>query len=164
MGQPLRIRAGTVRDVKTIYAMLRGLARYERLLRKFQSSAARVRRDGFGPRRSFYSLICLRGRRPVGIAVYFFTYSTFAARPTLYVEDVFVWPRHRGQGAGTALLATLARIAVRKGCGRMEWTVLNWNTAAIRFYERLGATMRREWVLTRLAGEPLRRLARAARR
>src|SRR5260370_22994941 len=131
MGQPLRIRAGTVRDVKTIYTMLRGLARYERLLRNFQSSAARVRRDGFGPRRSFYSLICLRGRTPVGIAVYFFTYSTFAARPTLYVEDVFVWPRHRGQRAGTALLATLTRTALRKGCGRLVWAVLTSNTAPI---------------------------------
>src|SRR2546425_4526604 len=155
MGQPLRIRAGTVRDVTTIYTMLRGLARYERLLGKFQSSAARVRRDGFGPRRCFRTLICWSGRTPVGIAVYLFTYSTFEARPTLYVEDVFVWPRHRGKGVGKALLATLARIAVQKGCGRMEWTVLRWNTPAIRFYKRLGATMRRAWVLSRLTGEPL---------
>ena len=164
MARSFRIRAGTIRDATTIYTMLKGLAKYERLLDHFHASPARVRRDGFGPRRWFRTLICRNGQTPVGIAVYFFTYSTFEARPTLYVEDVFVWPRHRGQGAGTALLATLARIAVRKGCGRMEWTVLDWNTAAIRFYERLGATMRREWVLTRLAGEPLRRLARAARR
>lgn len=159
MAQPLSIRAGTVRDVKMIYAMLKGLARYERLLGRFRSSIERVHRDGFGPRRYFRTLICRSGRTPVGVAVYFFTYSTFEARSTLYVEDMFVWPRHRGKGAGGALLAALARIAVRKGCGRMEWTVLNWNTSAIRFYERLGATMRQEWVLARLTGAPLRRLA-----
>jgi len=97
---------------------------------------------------------------PVGFALYFFTYSTFAARPTLYLEDLFVRPDHRGAGAGRALLAALARIAVRKGCGRMEWTVLKINTPAIRFYNRLGAGLRREWILTRLTGDPLHRLAR----
>ena len=156
---PLTIRAGTVRDTRTIYAMLKGLAGYERLLGRFRSSVERVRRDGFGPRRYFRTLICWLGPRPVGVAVYFFTYSTFEARPTLYVEDVFVWPRDRGRGAGGALLAELARIAVRKGCARMEWTVLDWNAPAIRFYERLGTIMRREWVLARLTGAPLRRLA-----
>ncbi len=160
MAQPLRISAGTVHDVKAIYAMLKGLARYERLLSKFRLTSVTVRRDGFGPRRYFRTLICRSGRTPVGVAVYIFTYSTFEARPTLYVEDVFVWPRHRGKGAGKALLAALARIAVQKGCGRMEWTVLDWNTPAIRFYGRLGATMRREWVLARITGAPLRRLAR----
>ncbi len=92
--------------------------------------------------------------------MYFFTYSTFAARPTLYLEDLFVRPDDRGQGAGKALLAALARIAVRKGCARMEWTVLTINTPAIRFYNRLGASLRKEWFLTRLSGDPLHRLAR----
>ena len=156
---PLTIRAGTVRDSRTIYAMLKGLAGYERLLGRFRSSVERVRRDGFGARRYFRTLICRLGPRPVGVAVYFFTYSTFEARPTLYVEDVFVRPRYRGRGAGGALLAELARIAVRRGCARMEWTVLVWNAPAIRFYKRLGTIMRREWVLARLTGAPLRRLA-----
>ncbi len=139
--------------------MLRGLAKYERLLDKFDTTRASVRRDGFGARRYFRTLICRHNRTPVGVAVYFFTYSTFVARPTLYIEDVFVWPRHRGKGAGQALLAALARIAVSKGCGRMEWAVLDWNTPAIRFYKRLGAGLRKEWILTRLTGAPLRRLA-----
>ena len=81
-------------------------------------------------------------------------------RPTLYLEDLFVLPAERGHGAGRALLRALAKIAVRHGCGRMEWAVLDWNTPSIRFYRKLGATLRREWILTRLAGAPLRRLAR----
>jgi len=96
----------------------------------------------------------------VGFALYFFTYSTFLARPTLYVEDLFVLPEQRGKGAGKALLAALARIAVRRGCGRMEWVVLGENAPAIRFYRRLGASLRKEWILTRLTDVPLRRLAR----
>lgn len=159
MGPRLSIRAGTARDVPVIHAMLRGLARYERLLPAFRATRASVRRDAFGSRRAFRTLICRDRGVPVGIAVYFFTYSTFAARPTLYVEDIFVWPRHRGRGAGQALLAALARVAVRRRCGQMEWTVLDWNAPAIRFYKRLGADLAKEWILTRLTGAPLRRLA-----
>ena len=125
-----------------------------------EATAARIRRHGFGPRRYFETLICRRGRAPIGFALYFFTYSTFLARPTLYLEDLFVLPEERGNGAGRALLRELARIAGRRGCGRMEWTVLDWNTPSIRFYRKLGAGLRREWILTRLTGPALRRLAR----
>jgi GNAT superfamily N-acetyltransferase len=97
----------------------------------------------------------------VGFALYFFTFSTFLARPTLYLEDLFVLPEERGQGAGRALLAALARIAVRRGCGRLEWAVLDWNRPAIGFYRRLGARFRREWILTRLTGAPLAKLGRS---
>jgi GNAT superfamily N-acetyltransferase len=96
----------------------------------------------------------------VGFALYFFTYSTFLARPSLYLEDLFVRPDERGNGAGQALLRALAKIAVTRGCGRMEWTVLDWNRPAIRFYQRLGAKLRKEWILTRLTGPALQRLAR----
>ena len=161
MPQPFRIRAGTVRDIPTIHAMLKGLAEYEKRLHRFHATPATIRRDGFGPRPHFRTLLCWGGPVPVGAAVYLFTYSTFGARPTLYVEDIFVWPRHRGKGAGQALLAALARIAAEKGCGRMEWTVLDWNAPAIRFYKRLGAGLRKQWILTSLTGAPLRRLARA---
>jgi GNAT superfamily N-acetyltransferase len=159
-GGRLAVHPATVRDTPTIVALIRGLARYERLLRHCRITAADVRRDGFGPRRYFDALICRRGHRPVGFALYFFTYSTFLGRPTLYLEDLFVVPDERGQGAGRALLRALARIAARKRCGRMEWAVLDWNRPSIRFYERLGARLRREWRLTRLTGAPLRRLAR----
>jgi GNAT superfamily N-acetyltransferase len=126
-----------------------------------EATAERIRRHGFGRRRYFEALICRRGRAPIGLALYYFTYSTFLGRPTLYLEDLFVLPEARGHGAGRALLRALAAIAVRRGCGRMEWTVLDWNAPSIRFYRKLGATLRREWILTRLAGAPLRRLARA---
>lgn len=124
-----------------------------------EATAARIRRHGFGRRRYFETLICRHGRTPIGLALYYFTYSTFLGRPTLYLEDLFVLPEARGDGAGRALLRALAAIAVRRGCGRMEWTVLDWNTPSIRFYRKLGATLRREWILTRLTGPPLRRLA-----
>src|SRR6185295_14814628 len=135
----LTIRPGTRRDVPTILALIRGLAEYERLAHECVATPGGIRRDGFG--------------------LYFFTYSTFLARPTLYLEDLFVTPAERGRGAGRALLRALARIAVRRRCGRMEWTVLNWNRPAIRVYQHLGARLRRDWILTRLTGPPLARLA-----
>ena len=159
----LRIRRGTRRDVPAIVALIRGLAEYEKLAHECEATVARIRRHGFGARRYFETLMCERGGEGIGFALYFFTYSTFMARPTLYLEDLFVLPEARGRGAGRALLAALARIAVRKGCGRMEWAVLDWNTPSIGFYERLGARLRREWLLTRLTGKPLRRLAGGAR-
>jgi GNAT superfamily N-acetyltransferase len=155
----LRLRRGTRRDVPTILALIRGLADYEKLTHQVEATAARLRQHGFGRHRYFETLVCERGQTPIGFALYVFTYSTFLARPTLYLEDLFVLPQERGQGAGRALLAALARIAVRKGCGRMEWAVLDWNTPAIRFYESLDAELRKEWILTRLTGPPLRRLA-----
>ena len=154
------IRRGTRRDVPTILALIRGLAEYERLLPEMKATAARIRHHGFGRRPYFETLICRRGARPVGFALYFFTYSTFVGRPSLYLEDLFVLPQERGNGAGKALLRALAKIAVRRRCGRMEWAVLDWNRPAIRFYERLGARLRKEWILTRITGAPLRRLAR----
>ncbi len=149
------------RDVPTILRLIRGLAEYERLAPQMEATAERIRRHGFGRPRYFETLICRRGRTPIGFALYYFTYSTFLGRPTLYLEDLFVLAEARGHGAGRALLRALAKVAVRRGCGRMEWTVLDWNTPSIRFYRKLGAKLRREWILTRLTGAPLRRLARA---
>ena len=157
---PFRIRPGTAGDVPTIFDLIRGLAEYEGLRQEMRATRACLRRDGFGRRRYFQTLMCMRGREPIGFALYFFAYSTFLARPTLYVEDIFVLPQCRRQGAGKALLAALARIAVRRGCGRMEWVVLKVNTPAIRFYAQIGASLRKEWILTRLTGSALRRLAR----
>src|SRR5687768_12080852 len=156
----LTIRRGTARDVPTILALIRGLARYERLATQMKATARNLRRDGFGRRRYFETLICRRGGEPIGFALYFFTYSTFMGKPTLYLEDLFVVPAARGEGAGRALLAALAHLAVRRGCGRMEWAVLDWNRSAIRFYQRLGAQLRKEWILTRMTGPALHRLGR----
>jgi GNAT superfamily N-acetyltransferase len=156
----LVIRRGTARDVPTILSLIRGLAEYERLAHEVRATASRVRTHGFGPRRYFETIICRRGGRPIGFALYFFTYSTFLAQPTLYLEDLFVVPEERGAGAGKALLKALARIAIRRGCGRLEWAVLDWNRPAIGFYKRLGARLHKQWIITRLTGAPLRRLAR----
>jgi len=161
MPATLTTRRATRRDVPTILRLIRGLAEYERLGPQMEATAERIRRHGFGRPRYFETLICRRGRTPIGFALYYFTYSTFLGRPTLYLEDLFVLAEARGNGAGRALLRALAKVAVRRGCGRMEWTVLDWNTPSIRFYRKLGAKLRREWILTRLTGAPLRRLARA---
>jgi GNAT superfamily N-acetyltransferase len=158
----VRIRPGTVRDVPAILSLIRGLAKYERLTHEVRTSAKRLRRDGFGAPRHFETLISTREGRPVGFALYFFAYSTFACRPTLYIEDIFVLPEERGKGIGKALLVELARVATRKDCGRMEWAVLGWNTPAVKFYRKLGAKLRKEWILTRLSGPALRRLAGGA--
>jgi len=158
-GRELSIRRGTARDAPTIVALIRGLADYERLRRECKATPAGIRRHGFGRRRYFETLICRRGGRPIGFALYFFTFSTFLARPTLYLEDLFVVPEERGRGAGKALLQALARIAAARGCGRMEWAVLDWNQPSIAFYESLGARLRKDWILTRLTGPALTRLA-----
>ncbi len=155
----LSIRRGTRRDVPTIVALIRGLAEYERLVHEVEITPAQARRHGFGRRPYFETLICRRARRPVGFALYSFTYSTFLGRPSLYLEDLFVLPEERGRGAGRALLRALGKIAMARGCGRMEWTVLDWNAPAIRFYRRIGARLHKEWIHTRLTGAPLRRLA-----
>jgi GNAT superfamily N-acetyltransferase len=156
---PLSIRPGRVRDVPMILKMIRGLAEYEHLAHEVKAKAARLRRDGSGRRPYFRTLVCSRGRKIVGFALYFYTYSTFAGRPSLYVEDLFVLPEERGKGAGKALLSALARIALLQGCGRMEWVVLRENDPAIRFYKRIGAKLQEEWIVTRLSGVQLRKLA-----
>jgi GNAT superfamily N-acetyltransferase len=145
-----------------VLELIRGLAQYEQLTHEVKATRSRLARHGFGRRPYFDALLCMRGAQPVGFALYVFTYSTFLARPSLYLEDLFVVPAERGRGAGTALLAALGRVARRRGCGRMEWAVLDWNAPALRFYARLGAVPRREWILTRLTGRALRRLAERA--
>jgi len=157
------IRPGTPRDAAAIVMLIRELARYERLLPEVKITPAQVRRHGFGPRAYFQTLICRSGGRPVGLALYFFTYSSFLGKPILWLEDLVVLPGERGRGAGKALLRALARIAVARGCGRMEWSVLDWNAPAIRFYRRIGARLDKEWIITRLKDAPLRRLARSSR-
>jgi GNAT superfamily N-acetyltransferase len=156
-----RIRRGTAQDIPAILKMIRGLAEYERLAHEVSATAARLRRHGFGGKRYFETLICTRGRTVVGFGLYFFAYSTFLARPTLYVEDLYVLPEERGRGAGKTLLSAMARVALRCACGRMDWGVLDFNRPAIQFYKRIGAKLRKEWILTRLTGAQLRRLAQS---
>lgn len=155
----LRIRPGTSRDTPILLRMIRGLAKYERLLREYRADAKRFRRHGFGRRRYFETLICTQAGHPIGFALYYFTYSTFACRPILFIEDLFVLPEQRGKSAGKALMSALAHIATRKECAQMAWNVLHWNTPAIKFYRRLGANLDKTWLLMRLGDAPLRHLA-----
>ena len=155
------IRPGARRDAPAIVALIRELALYERLLHEVKITPAEVRRHGFGRRPYFKTLICRRGGKRVGLALYFFTYSSFLGRPVLWLEDLLVLPEERGRGAGKALLRALAKIALARGCGRMEWSVLDWNAPAIHFYRRMGARLDKEWIITRLKGAPLTRLARS---
>jgi GNAT superfamily N-acetyltransferase len=159
VGTGLSIRFGMGRDMPLILKMIRGLAEYEHLAHEVKATAARLRRDGSGRRPYFRTLVCSRSRKMVGFALYFFTYSTFAGRPSLYIEDLFVLPEERGKGAGKAILRALARVALRTDCGRMEWVVLRENEPAIRFYKRIGAKLHEEWIVTRLSRKDLRDLA-----
>ncbi len=157
---PLRIRHGASRDTPVILRLVRGLAKYERLLGEYHAHAKRFRRHGFGRRRYFETLICTQAERPIGFALYYFTYSTFACRPILFIEDLFVLPDHRGKSAGKALISALARVAIRKKCSQMAWNVLYWNTPAMKFYRRLGARLDKTWLLMRLGDARLRDVAR----
>jgi len=155
----LRIRPGELGDVPLIANLIRGLARYEKLEHEVTMTEERLTSYLFGERRYAETLIAEDDGEPVGFALFFHTFSTFLAQPGLYLEDLFVVPEHRGGGIGRALLERLARVAVERGCGRLEWAVLDWNQDAIRFYERLGAKPNSEWTVYRLTGEPLRVLA-----
>ncbi len=152
------IRPATVTDVPIVLALIRELAEYEKLLHEVVATEALVRAALFGPKPvAECALACVNGG-PVGFALYFHNYSTFMGRAGLYLEDLFVRPEHRGQGIGEALLRYLARIAVERGCARMEWAVLNWNKRAIEFYERMGAVGILDWTVFRVSDEALVRL------
>jgi GNAT superfamily N-acetyltransferase len=159
-----RIRPATAKDAQAVCTLIRGLAEYERRSLAVTTTPARLRRDGFGRRPYFRTLLCVDGRTPVGFALYFYAYSTFLGQPILYLKDLFVVGRLRGRGVGTALLAAVARIAVDKDCARMMWSVLRWNAPALRFYRRLGAAVPAPtWKSMWLGGPALGRLAAAAR-
>lgn len=155
----LTIRPGERKDVPVIAELIRGLAQYERLADQVTMTEAKLEHALFGERRYAETLIAEDGGRAVGFALFFHNFSTFLAQPGIYLEDLFVVPEHRGSGVGRELLQALARTAVERGCGRMEWAVLDWNESAIRFYERLGAKPNADWTVYRLTGEPLRALA-----
>ena len=146
----ITVLPATPADVPTILALIRELAEYERLLDKVVATESSLRRDLFGPRPIVEVLMGRLGGEPVGYALFFHNYSTFLARPGIYLEDVFVKPAARGKGVGKALLRAVARSARDRGCGRMEWSVLNWNTPAIEFYESLAARPLKEWTTYRM--------------
>jgi GNAT superfamily N-acetyltransferase len=155
----LKIRPGRPADVPLIAQLIRGLARFEKLEDEVTMTEDLLAKGLFGDPPYAETLLAEEGGTPVGFALFFHNFSTFLARPGLYLEDLFVIPEHRGHGVGRALLVALARLAVDRGCGRLEWSVLDWNREAIGFYERIGARPNSEWTVYRLAGGALRSLA-----
>lgn len=155
----IELRVATIEDVPEIFEMIRALAEYERLSHAVTATPEQLRDTLFAERPAAEVLLAYSQGECVGFALFFATYSTFLAKPGIYLEDLFVKPAARGKGAGAALLARIAKIAVAHHCGRVEWSVLNWNEPARRFYERLGATPMDEWTVCRLTGDALSALA-----
>ena len=155
----IEIRFATPEDSATILAFIRELAEYERLLDEVTADVEAIRATLFGVKRAADVLIAELDGEAVGFALFFQSYSTFLAKPGLYLEDLFVRPAARGKGVGKALMAALARIAVQRDYGRFEWSVLDWNEPALKFYASLGAVPQSEWTVQRLTGAPLHALA-----
>jgi GNAT superfamily N-acetyltransferase len=156
----LNIRPAKPADVPLIADLIRQLARFEKLEHEVVLTEDLLTAGLFGARPYAEAVLAEEAGEPIGFALFFHTFSTFLARPGLYLEDLFVLPEHRGRGVGSAVLAHLAHLALERGCGRLEWAVLNWNQEAIRFYERLGARPNSEWTVYRLTGEALTALGR----
>ena len=144
------LRPAAPADCAEIDRLVHELAVYEKLAHQKAGTAADLERALFGPRPAAEAILAERGGRAVGFALFFTTFSTFLARPGLYLEDVFVEPAHRGHGIGKAMLRHLAQLCVERGCGRFEWRVLDWNEPSIRFYESLGGRVLPEWELVRM--------------
>ena len=153
------LRPATPADVQAILACIRALAEYERLAHECVATEAQLRDSLFGAQPSAEVVLAFAGDEPAGFALWFPSYSTFLARPGLYLEDLFVYPQHRGRGLGRRLLQHLARVAVERDYGRVEWSVLDWNVDAIGFYRSLGAELLDDWRRCRLAGDAIPALA-----
>jgi len=158
-GSSFEIRTATLADVPTILQLIRDLATYERAPDDVTATEEQLRDVLFREKPAAEVLLAFAGGAPVGFAVFFHNFSTWLGRPGLYLEDLFVKPEERGKGYGRALLVHLGKIARERGCGRMEWAVLNWNEPAIKFYRALGAKPLDEWTVYRLTGHDIEALA-----
>lgn len=153
------IRRATRADIPVVLELIRALADYEKLLHLVRADEALIAVELFGGNSPAETLLCMVDGAAVGFAVYFHNFSTFLGRKGLYLEDLFVRPEQRGRGYGKALFLHVAGIAQRRGCGRFEWMVLDWNTPSIRFYESMGAQCMADWRLFRVSGDALAALA-----
>lgn len=158
----ITLRPAVAADVPLVLELIRALGEYERLSHEVVATEADLHAQLFGPRPAAEVLIGELDGHPAGFALFFHNFSTFLGKPGLYLEDVFVRPEHRGAGLGKALMAELARIAIARGCGRFEWSVLDWNQPSIDFYRSLGAIGMDEWTVQRITGDALRKLAESA--
>ena len=154
-----RIEPAVESDIPLILMFIKGLAQYEGLVDEVVATEEGLRESLFGPQAKAETVIAYNLTEPVGFAVFFNNYSTFVGRSGLYLEDLFVLPEWRGRGLGRALLSYVARVAVARNCGRLEWSVLDWNEPAINFYQALGARPMDEWTIYRLTGEALEQLS-----
>lgn len=159
MAESLRLRVATETDCGIVLAFISELAEYEKLSHEVKTDVALLRRHLFGERRVAEVIIADYDSRPVGFALFFHNFSTFLGRPGIYLEDLYVQPTYRGRGIGASLLKYLAKLAVERDCGRLEWSVLNWNQPAIGFYTRMGAVPMDEWTAYRLTGKALQAAA-----
>jgi GNAT superfamily N-acetyltransferase len=155
----IALRFATIDDVDLIFDFICQLADYEKMADEVVADKELLRRTLFGERKVAEIVIASFDGEPAGFALFFHNYSTFLGRPGIYLEDLFVVPDLRGRGIGRILLSYLAKLALERGCGRLEWWVLDWNEPAIRFYERLGAKSMDEWTVFRVTGDTLRQLA-----
>ena len=155
----IRIDPATEGDLAQILAFIRGLADYEKLAHECVATEESLRKTLFGERAYAEVLIARRNEQSVGFALFFHNYSTFLARPGIYLEDIFVLPEHRGFGVGKALLRRIAQIARERDCGRLEWSVLDWNEPSIEFYKRIGATVLSDWRICRMTREQIETFA-----
>jgi GNAT superfamily N-acetyltransferase len=155
----LEIRAATEDDVPLILSLIKELAEYERLSHEVVATEEVLRDSLFGERPVAEVVLGYVGDDPAGFALFFHNFSTFLGKPGIYLEDLYVRPRYRGMGFGKALLTRVAKLAKERGCGRLEWSVLDWNEPAIGFYKRLGASPVSGWTVYRVSGEALDELA-----
>ena len=151
----ITIRTATVGDASLILHFIRELAIYEKAEHEVLATEDTIRESIFGQDSHVSALICEQAGEPIGMAIYFFNYSTWLAKPGLYLEDLYISPEYRGKGAGTLLLKKMAQIALDKGCGRFEWSCLDWNKPSRDFYESIGAQSQEEWIGYRMSGKTL---------
>lgn len=153
------IREAEKQDIPLVLDLIKELAAYEKLSHMVRATEADLEKYLFGPQKVADVILGYYEDVPVGYALYFYNFSTFLCRPGIYLEDIYVRREYRGRGFGKAMLVFLARLAVEKDCGRLEWVVLDWNEPSIQFYKSLGAELMDEWIVNRLSGEDLRKLA-----
>jgi len=155
MSTDFTLRAATPQDLSAIVGLIRELAEFERLSHLVVVTPESLHPHLFGPKPAAEAVVAESGGQVVAFALFFTNFSTFLGRPGLYLEDLYVQPAHRGRGLGKAMLQHLGALAVERGCGRFEWSVLDWNENAIRFYEKMGATVMPDWRICRVTGEAL---------
>lgn len=156
---PFTIRRAEACDADTILSFVRKLAREEKAGHEVEADSSQLVKTMFSKDSTCHAVICEEGERPIGFAVYFFNYSTWQGKNGIYIEDLYILPEFRNCGAGKKILKYLCRLALAKDCGRVEWSVLNWNAPAIGFYDALGAEPLSDWIRYRLSGKPLDKMA-----